>query len=320
MLAKSKGKSLRLIFLGTPGFAQPSLRALSEADLRPLAVVTRPDKPQGRGLRLEPPPIALLSRELGIEVLQPVSPRQEGFFEKLKSLVPDLMVVVAYGHILRKDLLDLPSMGCVNLHASLLPKYRGAAPIPWAIIKGEKATGVTTIAMNEKMDEGDILLQKEVGIGEDETAGELGERLARVGAKLLVETIRLMEEGKAKRTPQDSSQASYAPKLSPEIQWIDWARPAREIVNLVRGLAPEPGATTRFREASLKVLKASSFPEEASFKVPGTIQELRKGKGPLVSTDSGAVLLERIQMEGRREMDGGAFLNGYRILPGESFG
>jgi methionyl-tRNA formyltransferase len=311
---------LRLIFLGTPRFALPSLRALSEAGHKPLAVVTRPDRPKGRGLRLETPPVASLSRELGIPVLQPVSPREEGFFEMLEALKPDLAVVVAYGHILKKNILDLPGMGYVNLHASLLPKYRGAAPIPWAIIRGEKTSGVTTIAMNEKMDEGDILLQEEVEIGAEENTGDLALRLALIGASLLVKTIRLLEAETAKRVPQDSSQASYAPKLTPEMRWIDWTRPGLEIVHLVRGLAPEPGALARFRENLLKVLRASLVTEDTSFNVPGTVQELRKGKGPVVSTGSGALLLERVQLEGKKEMDGEAFLNGSRIVPGESLG
>lgn len=311
---------MRLIFLGTPGFALPSLRALSESGQTPVAVVTRPDKPKGRGLRLEPPPVASLARELGIETLQPASPKEEGFFEKLKSLDPDLLVVVAYGHILKKNILDLPRIGCVNLHASLLPKYRGAAPIPWAIIRGEKTTGVTTIAMNEKMDEGDVLLQEEVEIGDEEDAGELALRLARTGAGLLVKTVGLLGEGKAKRVSQDSSQASYAPKLTPEMRWIDWTKPGLEIVHLVRGLASEPGALARFRENPLKILRASLVTEDTSFKVSGTVQELRKGKGPVVSTGSGALLLERVQLEGKKEMDGGAFLNGYRIVSGESLG
>lgn len=311
---------MRLIFLGTPKFALPSLRALSEAGYKPLAVVTRPDKPKGRGLRLEPPPVALLARELGIEVSQPSSPKEEGFFEKVKALEPDLLAVVAYGHILKKNILDLPKMGCVNLHASLLPKYRGAAPINWAILRGEKETGVSTMLMNEKMDEGDILLQETVGIGEEETAGELAERLSEIGANLLVETVTRIEAGKAQGIPQDHTQASVAPKLSPEMRWVEWAKPAREIANLVRGLASEPGARSLFRDHPLKVITVRVVDEATASKAPGTVQDLRKGKGPVVSTGAGAVLLERVQMEGKREMDGGSFLNGYRVVPGETFG
>jgi len=279
--------------------------------------VTRPDKPKGRGLRLEPPPIASLARELGIEVWQPSSPKEEGFFEKLRSLEPDLLAVVAYGHILRKDLLDLPRMGCVNLHASLLPKYRGAAPINWAVIRGEKRTGVTSMFMNERMDEGDILLQEETGIGEEETAGELSERLSEIGARLLVETVRQLESGKAERHPQEGSQASNAPKLSPEIRRIDWAKTAREIVDLIRGLAPEPGAVTLFRGSPLKVLKAQVLPGVLADPIPGTVQETRKGQGPVIGTGAEALLLSRVQPGGKREMDGGAFLNGYRVGQGE---
>ncbi len=311
---------MRLIFLGTPEFALPSLRALSEAGYKPLAVVTRPDRPKGRGLRLEPPPVALLARELGIEVWQPSSPKEEGFFERLRSHEPDLLAVVAYGHILKKSLLDLPKMGCVNLHASLLPKYRGAAPISWAIIRGETRTGVTTMFMNEKMDEGDILLQEGVEIGEGETAGELGMRLAQIGSNLLVKTVKHIEAGKAQRIPQDHTQACFAPKLSQEMRWIDWTKPAREITSLVRGLAPEPGALTKFRGHSLKIIKVSVVDQETAFKVPGTIQELRKGKGPVVATAAGAVLLDRVQMEGKKELDGGSFLNGYRAALGETLG
>lgn len=308
---------MRLIFLGTPRFALPSLRALNESGYRPSTIVTRPDKPKGRGLRLEPPPIASLARELGIEVWQPSSPKEEGFFEKLRSLEPDLLAVVAYGHILRKDLLDLPRMGCVNLHASLLPKYRGAAPINWAVIRGEKRTGVTSMFMNERMDEGDILLQEETGIGEEETAGELAERLSEIGARLLVETVRQLESGKAERHPQEGSQASYAPKLSPEIRRIDWAKTAREIVDLIRGLAPEPGAVTLFRGSPLKVLKAQVLPGVLADPIPGTVQETRKGQGPVIGTGAEALLLSRVQPGGKREMDGGAFLNGYRVGQGE---
>lgn len=308
---------MKTIFLGTPRFALPSLRTLSESGYRPSAIVTRPDKPKGRGLRLEPPPIASLARELGIEVWQPSSPKEEGFFEKLRSLEPDLLAVVAYGHILRKDLLDIPRMGCVNLHASLLPKYRGAAPINWAVIRGEKRTGVTSMFMNERMDEGDILLQEETGIGEEETAGELSERLSEIGARLLVETVRQLESGKAERHPQEGSQASYAPKLSPEIRRIDWAKTAREIVDLIRGLAPEPGAVTLFRGSPLKVLKAQVLPGVLADPIPGTVQETRKGQGPVIGTGAEALLLSRVQPGGKREMDGGAFLNGYRVGQGE---
>ena len=247
---------MRIVFMGTPDFSVPSLQALMAAGHGIAAVVAQPDRPRGRGQVPAQPPVALAARRSGIPLLQPNRVRETGFIEALEVIAPELIVVVAFGQILPKRILDLPSKGCINLHASLLPRYRGAAPIQWAILRGEQVTGITTMRMNEQMDAGDILMVREVPIRIGETAGALGERLCREGAALLVETVRAIEAGRTSPVSQDVSKATLAPRLAKEDGRINWSDAARDIVNRVRAVTPWPGAFTTHAGKVLKIWKA----------------------------------------------------------------
>ena len=253
--------------MGTPDFAVPSLEALWNKGYEICAVYTQPDKPKGRKQILTPPPVKETALSHHIPVEQPVTLRTEEAFATLQRYAPDLIVVVAYGKILPKNVLELPRLGCINVHGSLLPKYRGAAPIQWSVLNGDAVTGVTTMFMAEGLDTGDILLQKETPIGPDETAGELFDRLAPMGAELLLETIPLLETGTVQRIPQPEDGGAYASQLTKEMAWIDWNRPAQEIHNLVRGMNPWPIAQTEFRGKRLKLFRVSC--KEAPCAIPG---------------------------------------------------
>lgn len=312
---------MKAVFMGTPAFALPSLEVVANHHL--VGVVTQPDRKKGRGGKIKPPPVKVRAQELGVPVLQPVRIKDPSAMETLKAWSPEIIVVVAYGEILPSSVLALPPRGCVNLHASLLPQYRGAAPIARAIMDGQRLTGVTTMYMDAGMDTGDIILQQQVPIGEEMTAGQLSAELARVGAELLRRTLELIQAGEVSAVPQDQSRASYAPMLRSEDEIIDWEKPARAIVDLVRALNPDPGARTRFRGKVLKVWKAKSelavMPAPGA--TPGTIIELRRGVGPVVACgQGGAVLLEELQLEGKSAVRGGQFLNGYRPGGSEKLG
>jgi len=305
--------------MGTPEFACPSLLALTGKNHEVVSVVTQPDRPKGRGRALSPSPVKEVALSLGLPILQPENPKVESFIEEVRRLKPELIVVVAYGHILKKEILEIPSRGCVNLHPSLLPKLRGPAPIPWAIIRGEKETGVTTFFLNERMDAGEIILQKTTPIGEEEDAGELSARLAKMGAELLAETLDLIEKGRAPRTIQEESQVTYAPKLRKEDSILDWKNGARELANLIRGLSPEPGAYTFFREEPLKILKGkveTVFPPSFT---PGVIIKVDRN-GVYLQTGEGVLALREVQPRGKRIMQIGDFINGYRPQIGEKMG
>ncbi len=301
--------------MGTPEFAVPSLEALVAAGHEVLAVVTQPDRPRGRGLAPSPPPAAQAARRLGIPVLQPAHVRDPAFLPELSALASDLIAVTAFGQILPRPLLMLPPRGCVNVHASLLPKYRGAAPIQRAILAGETVTGITTMFMNERMDEGDILLAREVPMAPGETAGSLEARLARVGAELLVETIDALAAGRITRRPQDHTRATLAPRLTKEDGRIRWEEPARAVVDRVRAATPRPGAFTRDAGKVLKVWEAREAGTLATA-APGTVLRA-DGAGILVAAGDGrAVLLTEIQAEGKRRLPAGEFLRGARIEEG----
>jgi len=306
---------LRIVFMGTPEFAVPSLEALGGAGHEIVAVVTQPDRPRGRGLEPSPPAVARAARRLGIPVLQPARVRDPAFLPALATFAPELIAVVAFGQILPRALLDVAPLGCVNVHASLLPKYRGAAPIQRAILEGETVTGITTMFMNERLDEGDLLLAREVPIAPGETAGDLGERLARVGAALLLETMDALAAGRITRQPQDHARATLAPRLTKEDGRICWEEPARAIVNRVRAATPRPGAFTRHDGKVLKVWEAREANASAAA-APGTV--LGAGdEGILVAAgDGGAVLLTSLQAEGKRRLPAGEFLRGARIAVG----
>ncbi len=304
----------KILFMGTPEFAVPSLDALVRAGYPVVGVVTQPDRPKGRGKHLAPPPAKVRAEELGIEVLQPERVRDASFLDMLHRLSPDLVAVAAFGQILPKAVLEAPPLGCLNVHPSLLPKFRGAAPINWTLIRGERVTGVTIMFMDEGMDTGDILLQEETPIGVEENAGELHDRLAASGAGLLVRTIEGLLAGTIHRRPQESNLATLAPRLTKEDGLIRWERPAAAIVNLVRGLAPAPCAYTWLDGKQVKVFSASAQ-EQPVTEPPGKIGSLRDG-GLEVCAGNGIVILRDIQMESKKRMPVGDFFRGYRPRSG----
>lgn len=308
---------MRLIFLGTGALGLPTLRALAHSRHEVLAVFTQPDRPAGRGLKLQAPPVKELALELRLPVYQPEAINLE--VDLIRSLKPEAIVLAAYGQILSKELLAVPPKGSINLHASLLPRYRGAAPIQWALINGESVTGLTTFLMEEGMDTGPILLQRELTIAEEDTAGSLEAKLADLGAELVLETLQGLEDGTLVPRPQDHSQASYAPKIKKELALLDWSKGAKELFNLIRALNPAPGAYTFYKGKRLKVHRSRLGAEPD---VSGSAGEvLGFGElGILVQTGQGVLELVEVQPEGKRPMKGMDFARGYRLQAGEKLG
>ncbi len=308
-------KKLRLVFMGTPDFAVPSLKALIGSRDDVVAVVTQPDRPKGRGRALTKSPVKELAEKHKIEVIQPPRAKEEGFIQRLKELNPDLIVVIAYGHILPKSILDIPSLGCINVHASLLPKYRGASPINWAIIEGEVETGVTTILIDEGLDTGDILLTEKTEIDKDDNYEKLQKKLSFLGAEVLLKTIESMKKGDLKPVPQRDADASYASLLKKEDGLINWNSEAEKINNSIRGLNPWPGTVTNWRGKRLKVLSGRILTNSVK-DVPGSI--IRKDlNGIEVATAKGVFLITKLQPENKRAMEVRDFLKGYDIKVGE---
>jgi methionyl-tRNA formyltransferase len=307
-----------VLFMGTPEFAVPTVQALLDSRHALRAVVTQPDKPSGRGRRLSAPPVKQLALENGIPCLQPAILRDPEVVAELGALEPEVIVVAAYGKILPPDVLAIPPKGCINGHASLLPKYRGAAPIQWAIINGERETGVTIILMDEEMDHGPILVQRSAPIAPGETAGELHDRLAAQVADALLEALEGLEAGTISPVPQDHSQATFAPLLAKEDGRLDWSEPAETLVNRVRGVTPWPGATTTLDGTPLKVWRATVGAKEASGR-PGEVVAVGDD-GLSVACGRGAVLLEEVQVAGKRRMDASSFLRGYQVALGTVLG
>jgi len=306
---------LRVVFLGTPEFAGPSLQALlDEADV--LAVITQPDRPKGRGRQVTAPPVAEVANAKGLRLLQPARLRSPEVIETLRALAPDLNVTVAYGKIIPREVLELPRLGSINVHPSLLPKYRGASPIVSAILNGETETGVTIMYQSMELDAGDLILQHRVPIAPEDTARMLEGRLARLGADALVEALRLIAAGRAPRIPQDHAAATYAGKLEKEHGRIDWTKPARELVNLIRAMDPWPSAYTTHRGQLLKVWRAA-VTDESRAEEPGTVLDVRPGEGILVAAGQGAVRLLEVQPEDRRRMSADEYARGARLRPGE---
>jgi methionyl-tRNA formyltransferase len=306
---------MRIVFMGTPEFAIPSLRILLENKYDIAAVVTAVDKPQGRGQKPGSSPVKVFSTKHHLPVLQPASLKDEEFVGRLKNLAPDLIVVVAF-RILPREVFEIPKHGSFNLHASLLPKYRGAAPIHWAIINGEKETGVTTFFLQEKVDTGNIILQARVAIGENETAGELHAKLAEVGAEIVLQTVRLIELGRAKPRLQDETLVTPAPKISREMCKIDWARSAQEVHNFVRGLSPNPCAFSFHKGKLVNVYRTRISGATPSTANLGEVLTAT-GKNLIVATGKGAVAIEELQLEGRKRMGVEDFLRGYQIKEGD---
>lgn len=313
------GRPARIVFMGTPLFAVPSLAALVDAGHNVVAAVTQPDKPRGRGLDTVSSPIKELATSKGIPVLEPARLRDESFLKQIQDLAPEVIVVVAYGKILPKSILSLPPKGCVNLHASLLPKYRGAAPINWAIINGEKETGNCTMLMDEGMDTGAVLMCERVPIGDDDTAEDLFKTLSVKGALLLRTTIDRLIEGAITPVPQDHSKATYAPMLKKEDGRIDWGKSAAEIKNHLRGFYPWPGSFTAWAKGTLKVHSGSvAGTEPAPDATPGTIIGFTKD-GILVACGKGIFEITELQPENRKRLSAADFIKGYRPKEGERF-
>ncbi len=324
---------MRILFMGTPDFAQESLKCLYEAKYNIIGVVTNPDKPKGRGMKMVASPVKEYALEKSLKIYQPEKVRKnEEFINEIKNLNPDLIIVVAYGKILPKEILDIPKLGCINVHASILPKYRGAAPIQWAVINGEETTGVTTMYMDIGMDTGDMILTKETKIGQEETTGELWDRLSKIGGELLIETVKQIEQGTAPRNKQGDD-FCLAPMLNKEMAKINWEeKTASQIHNLVRGLNPIMGAYTFLNGKKLKFWKVKVrtqqeliqiFPEleEYLYKLEdvmeGTILFANDKKGLFIKAKEGIIEVEEIQGENAKKMPVGDFLRGNEMYVGE---
>ncbi|MEN2775957.1 methionyl-tRNA formyltransferase [Acetivibrio clariflavus] len=310
---------MRIVFMGTPEFAIPSLDMLLKEGYDVVAVVTQPDKPKGRGNKMSPPPVKEYAIEHGIEVLQPEKVKTEEFVEKIKEINPDLLVTAAYGKILPKSVLDIPKYGCINVHGSLLPRYRGAAPIQWSIINGEKVTGITTMYTDVGMDTGDMLVKAEIQITEDMTAGELHDKLAVLGAEVLKETLLRLKNGTLERIPQNDEEATYAPMMTKEIGCIDWSKSSREIHNLVRGTNPWPGAYTFLSGKKMKIWMTSVVSDDKHDSKAGTILKVSKD-GIVVACGSGKLNIKEIQFENARKMSVEEYICGHKIGEGELLG
>jgi len=309
---------MRIVFMGTPEFALPSLQILLDNHYPISAVVTAPDKPQGRGQKPAPSPVKRFSLDRSLNLLQPADLKAPSFAAEIKALNPDLLVVVAF-RILPSSVYSLAAKGAFNLHASLLPKYRGAAPINWALIRGEQETGVTTFFLGETVDTGSIILQARVRIGPDETAGELHDKLAEVGAEIVLQTVRLIGSGKAQPRTQDEGHATPAPKIFKNDCRIDWNKTSIDIHNFVRGLSPVPGAWTTFRGKIIRLYRTAQH--DASNHVgsePGTVVKVDK-ETLMVRASEGVISIKEIQMEGRKRMSAAEFLRGFPIQEGERF-
>ena len=311
-------RSMRIVFMGTPEFAAPSLEALLHSEDTVVGVVTQPDRPKGRGGALTSSPIKAICQQKQIPFLQPLKMKDPGFLDALRAWKPDLIAVTAFGRILPSVILDLPPQGCVNVHASLLPKYRGAGPIQWAIINAERETGITTMLMDAGMDTGAILLQERVLIGPEETAGSLSTTLAEVGGRLLVETIRGLKDGTVTPQPQDHTQATLAPLLQKEDGAIDWTLPATSIANRVRGLWPWPGAFTYAGDERWTIVRAAAMDRDSEIgtaAAPGTILAINKDD-ILILTGQGLLGITELQPANSRRMSVQSYVAGHPLSPG----
>lgn len=326
---------MRVLFWGTPGFALPTLRAVARAGHEIAGVVTRPDRPRGRGRRSAPPPVRRFADERGYAVLAPEAPRGEAFENAVRELAPDISLVVAYGKILRRRVLDLPALGSFNLHASLLPALRGAAPINWAIARGHAETGVSVMRMVEAMDAGPVLAREATPIGPDDTAATLAPRLAGMGARLVVETLARMEAGPVEEREQDHAAANFAPKVDRAAARVDWGGEAAGVANLIRGMDSVPGAWTRLAGAPVKVFSperglevdgaGSGGSGEAGAaraggtRVPGEIVAADPGEGLVVACGRGLLRIGEVQPAGKRRMDSAAWIRGRGPSAGDRF-
>ena len=305
---------MRVIFMGTPDFAVGTLEAVVKAGHEVVLAVTQPDKPKGRGNTMQFPPVKEKALEYGIEVYQPKRVREPECVAYLKQYEPDIIIVVAFGQILSTEILEMPKYGCVNVHASLLPKYRGAAPIQWAVINGEKISGVTTMRMNEGIDTGDIIEQAELALAPDETGGSLFDRLAEVGAELCVHTLTEIEAGRAVYTKQEEAEATHVGMIKKQFGKIDWTKSAEEIERLIRGLNPWPSAYTSLNGKTLKIWKASVQPGGEPADAGKIVLVSKKEIG--VQTGRDILILQELQLEGKKRMSADAFLRGFPLACG----
>jgi methionyl-tRNA formyltransferase len=314
---------MRIVFCGTPEFAVPTLRELlANAEFVVEAVVTQPDRPRGRGQRVSAAPVKEAAAKAGVRIYQPESVKSDEARDFFAQIKPDAAVIIAYGQIIPRRLLEIPRLGWMNLHGSLLPKYRGAAPVAWAIVNGESKTGLTTMRLDPGLDTGPILMQQEIAIGGDETAPELAGRMAELGAPLVAESLVKLARGEIAPIPQDSTQASYAPILTKEHGRIDWAQPAAEIYNRIRGLAPWPGAFSTFRGRLCQVWgRPSASATTAGADIAPDAGILIVGEAiEVICGHSTRLRLEAVQMEGRKRLSAREFVNGARLGSGERFG
>ena len=305
---------MRIVFMGTPEFAVPSLEALLKSEDTVVGIVTQPDRPKGRGQQLSPSPVKVIAQRLHLPLLQPTKMKDANFISELSEWKPDLIAVAAFGRILPLSILSLPPRGCINVHGSLLPKYRGAGPIQWAIINGETETGITTMLMDEGMDTGAMLLQESLAIGPDETAGTLSPRLAAVGGRLLVETLTRLKAATLTPTPQDHSQATLAPLLKKEDGVIDWTMPAASLGNRIRGLTPWPGAYTFLKADRWTIYRATAV-EEATPLPPGQIAAVTKDDIH-IATGRGLLAIRELQPANSRRMSAAQYLAGHSLEVG----
>lgn len=305
---------MKILFMGTPDIASGCLEKLIEKKYDVIGVVTQPDKQVGRGKKIVFSPVKQVAIENNLPVYQPVKAKEESFVKEIKDLNPDVIVVVAYGQLLSKEFLNIPKYGCVNVHVSLLPKYRGAAPINWVIINGEEKTGVSTMFMDEGLDSGDIILQSEFKLDDEITAGELHDWMTLEGSKVLCETLDLIKEGKAPRTPQNHDEFSYAPIMDKNLGHVDFSKTAREIHNLVRGVNPWPSAYTTYMDKKMKIWKTKVL-DEKSTKEPGIILKVDK-EGIKVSTKDKVILITEIQMPNKKRMEVKEFIKGNSLEEG----
>lgn len=324
---------MRIVFMGTPDFSVPTLESLAESGHQVVAVVTQPDKPKGRGKEVQMPPVKQAALARGIPVYQPLRARDSGFIRQMQKLEPDVMVVIAFGQILSEELLKVPVYGCINIHASLLPKYRGAAPIQWAVINGDEETGITTMMMDPGLDTGDMLEKRVVQLSGTETGGSLFDRLSRMGGELILSTLKKLEAGTLVRTPQDHSQATHVKKITKELGRMDWSMDAVSLERLVRGLNPWPSAYTHYQGKMLKIWEAQveegpaadASGREAGMGagegIPASGQILEARDGCLrVQTGKGVLKIQSLQLEGKKRMDTAAFLRGFQMESGSVLG
>lgn len=326
---------LKILFMGTPDFAQESLKSIYDAGFEIIGVVTNPDKPKGRGMKLAYSPVKEYALEKNLKIYQPIKIKNNTeFLDEIKTLAPDVICVVAYGKILPKEILEIPKLGCINVHGSLLPKYRGAAPIQWAVLNGDKTTGITTMYMNEGMDTGDMILKEEVEIGPEETTGDLWQKLSKIGGEILVKTLKLIEEGKAPREKQ-IEEATLAPMLNKEMALIDWENSdANKIHNLIRGLNPIMGAYSYIDGKKIKFWKSKVLTKEEFFSyktefeeyeakfnnlVPGTILIADDKDGLYIKANGGVLKILEIQGENAKRMPTADFLRGNHLIAGMIF-